>query len=82
MKNWTKTGEWRMARSEGPWYTHASGRAIVRGGWGTLGDNMRGWRKTKCYTLSIDGVDVDSGSLKRLVRVAEKRLAPKPEVTA
>lgn len=54
-KTWTKHGEWRAATNSGPWYRHESGRVAVSGGYGTVGDNLRGWRKTRFYrVIAID----------------------------
>lgn len=73
--NWNKSGDWCPTLNEGPHYRHASGRALIIGSYGTLGDNGRGWRKTRCYKLQIDGKDTTFGGLKRLMEKAEKLLA-------
>jgi len=53
MTNWTKTGDWHPAVSTGPTYLHASRRVFVSGGYGATGDNLRGWRKGKHYTVFL-----------------------------
>ena len=52
---WTKTGDWTPG--SGPWYRHESGRVAVSGHYGTVGDNHRGWRKTRFYDVVLIGVD-------------------------
>jgi hypothetical protein len=54
-KDWTKHDKWTP--SSGPWYRHASGKVAVSGGWGTIGDNIRGWRKTRFYDVVIINAD-------------------------
>jgi hypothetical protein len=52
---WTKTGDWTPG--SGPWYRHESGRVAVSGHYGTIGDNLRGWRKTRFYDVVLIGED-------------------------
>lgn len=56
-KAWTKHGEWKPAWNSGPSYRHESGRVFVSGGYGTVGDNLRGWRKARFYRV----VAIDQG---------------------
>lgn len=53
---WTKHGDWDSMT--GPWYRHSTNRVGVSGSYGTVGDNMRGWRKTRFYhvvRIAADG---------------------------
>lgn len=70
MTQWTKSGEWKMAANEGPFYRLGQ-RVLIYGSWGQSGDNHKGWRKVKGYTLVVDGVETDRGSLMRLKRKGE-----------
>jgi len=55
MNAWAKHGEWTP--SSGPWYRHSSGRVAVSGHYGTTGDNIRGWRKTRFYDVVVIAED-------------------------
>jgi hypothetical protein len=59
---WTKHGEWTTMT--GPWYRHESGRVAVSGHYGVVGDNMRGWRKTRFYDVLV----IDSDKRPTVVR--------------
>jgi hypothetical protein len=50
-RQWTKTGDWTSV--SGPWYRHESGRVAVSGHYGTVGDNLRGRRKTRFYAVAL-----------------------------
>jgi hypothetical protein len=52
-ETWTKHDEWKPAWNSGPSYRHQSGRVFVSGGYGTIGDNLRGWRKTRFYRVFV-----------------------------
>jgi hypothetical protein len=69
---WTKTGDWTPA--SGPWYRHESGRVAVSGHYGTVGDNMRGWRKTRFYDVLLigEGGKVTYGRSCRTAKVAKE----------
>lgn len=52
MLNWKKYDEWTP--SNGPTYiaeVTGFGKLMICGEWGTTGDNMRGWRKTRFYRV-------------------------------
>ena len=68
---WSKHGDWTPA--SGPWYRHASGRVAVSGHYGTIGDNMRGWKKVRFYDVVVIGEDgkVAYGRSCRSVKVAK-----------
>lgn len=55
MSGWTKHGEWTPG--SGPWYRHQSGKVAVSGHYGTTGDNIRGWKKTRFYDVVIIAAD-------------------------
>ena len=48
-QQWTKAGKWTS--HSGPHYRHASGRVAISGDYGVVGDNVRGWRKTRFYKV-------------------------------
>jgi hypothetical protein len=54
-KTWTKHGEW--SSMSGPWYKHATNQVEIRGCYGTIGDNSRGWRKTRFYDVIVINED-------------------------
>jgi hypothetical protein len=61
---WTKHGEW--SPHSGPCYLSdvpGVGRFLISGEWGTTGDNMLGWRKTRGYRAFVvrDGVHAEIG---------------------
>lgn len=61
---WNKYGEWRP--ESGPTYIHeipGVGKLLISGSWGTVGDNLRGWKKTRFYHASFyrDGVRTEIG---------------------
>ena len=61
---WSKVGGW--SPDNGPTYwcdLPGVGRLLISGSWGTIGDNGRGWRKTKFYRSSLhrDGVVTEIG---------------------
>ena len=76
--NWTKSDKW--TRDSGPHYRHDTGLVSIIGDWGTTGDNLRGWRKSRDYTvLGRDrngrACRIDSCSdLKNAKKIAEKYL--------
>lgn len=78
-KTWTKHDEWTPG--SGPWYRHASGKVAVSGSWGTIGDNLRGWRKTRFYDVVVINADGTTSrgrscrSVKIAKEAAEKALA-------
>jgi hypothetical protein len=77
---WTKTGDWVQRWNAAPSYRHASGRVVVSGGYGTTGDNLRGWRKGRFYrvvAINVDGVKEigHASSLATAKAVAEKFLS-------
>jgi hypothetical protein len=85
---WNKVGDW--APNNGPTYwcdLPGVGRLLISGSWGTIGDNGRGWWKTKFYqaTLHCDGVRTEIGDstclLKSSKRAVDKFLAKLPTVS-
>lgn len=49
-KDWTKTEDFGTVG-----YVHVSGRATIRRGRSTSGNNMRGWSKITTYSVTVDG---------------------------
>jgi len=62
MNGWTRHGEWRP--ESGPWYRHDTGRVAISGEYGTVGDNVRGWRKTRFYGVIVIGEDGTTKSIR------------------
>jgi hypothetical protein len=50
-QQWTKTGKWTPHC--GPHYRHESGRVAISGDYGVVGDNVRGWKKTRFYNVVV-----------------------------
>jgi hypothetical protein len=76
MGNWTKYGYWTSY--SGPTYSHATRRVSIGGDWGTVGDNVRGWRKQKHYkvfSIAEDGTveEVSSHYLLSTAKAAANR---------
>ena len=81
---WKKTSD-KWTSYSGPSYLHVSGKVSIGGGWGVTGDNIRGWKKGRYYTIfgrneAGKSVRLDSThGLKFAKKLAEKDLASLPK---